>query len=98
MPERDAGLAVCVTVLFGVFEPVTVAVAVPVFEGVAPTEMVAVLVAVGDAAGTQAVSVTEPAVPAAPDTAEEARGAKEPATSDTPALALIQELPPPPPL
>ena len=54
-------------------------------------------VAVAETSGTHAVSVTAPAVPAAPEATDEASGANEPATKVTPALAFTHDDPPPPP-
>ena len=55
-------------------------------------------VAVAEAKDTHDKRVREPTEPAAPEAVEAARGANEPAITDTPALAFTQLLPPPPPL
>ena len=60
MLVSDTGVAVCETVLLGVLELVNDTVAVLVCEAVAPREMVAVPVAVGDVGGTQEVRVSRP--------------------------------------
>jgi hypothetical protein len=89
-------VAVCVCVRVTV--AVRLAVVVPDDDALAPREIDAVAAGVGDADTTHAVSVTAPAVPAAPEATDEASGANEPATKVTPALAFTQLLPPPPPL